>query len=280
MCKRIQGRKTIFTATLFLLLSINNIASGQAQKDNRFEVSQQLEIFNALVKEVEMFYVDSLNMEETVRRGIDAMLEGLDPYSEYIPEKEMERLRIITTGEYGGVGAYITKRPCGVVVTEVFEGMPAAVAGLRAGDRFLSIDTVNVQDEADSRVSELLKGVPNTKLKIKVQRPGEKNPKTFELTRKQVIVNQVVYYGVRNGDVGYIYLRGFTDKSAAEVRAAFEDLKENHQIKSLVLDLRNNGGGLLESAIQIVNMFVPKGKEVVSTKGKLPQLDRTYRTSN
>jgi carboxyl-terminal processing protease len=129
-------------------------------------------------------------------------------------------------------------------------------------------------------VSNLLKGLPNTKLEIKLLRPGEKKPRTVELTRKQIIVNQVTYYGVRNNDVGYIYLRGFTDKSAQEVKAAFEDLRENHNIKSLVLDLRDNGGGILESAVQIVNLFVPKGKEVVSTKGKIPQWDRIYRTSS
>ncbi|MDR1160911.1 MAG: peptidase S41, partial [Tannerellaceae bacterium] len=129
------------------------------------------------------------------------------------------------------------------------------------------------------KISELLKGAPNTKMKIKVQRPGEKKPRTIDLIRKQILVDQVTYYGVRNEDVGYIYLQGFTEKSAQEVKAAFDDLRKNHQIKSLILDLRNNGGGLLESAVQIVNMFVPKGKEVVATRGKIRQWDRIYRTS-
>ncbi len=163
---------------------------------------------------------------------------------------------------------------------EPFEGMPAELAGLKAGDLLLAIDTVNVEKMSSDKVSELLKGVPNTKMKIKFQRTGEKKPRTVELTRKQILVDQVTYYGVRGNDVGYIHLRGFTDKSAQEVKVAFEDLRKNHQIKSLVLDLRNNGGGLLESAVQIVNMFVPKGKEVVSTKGKISQWDRTYRTSS
>lgn len=252
---------------------------GNAQTDNRFEVSRQLDIFNALVKELEMFYVDSLNVEKTVRRGIDAMLEGLDPYTEYIPEQEKDALRILTTGEYGGVGAYIMRRPQGVTITEVFENMPAMTGGLRAGDIIMSIDNVDVLNESSDRVSDMLKGAPNSKLKVRVQRPGEKKPLTIELTRKQVIVNQVVHYGVRDNNVGYIYLRGFTDKSAGEVKAAFEDLKRNRGITSLILDLRSNGGGILESAIQIVNMFVPKGREVVSTKGKTPQWDRIYRTS-
>ncbi|MDR1556084.1 MAG: S41 family peptidase [Tannerellaceae bacterium] len=255
------------------------IATGQAQHDNRFEISKQLEIFNALVKEMEMFYVDSLDIEKTIRRGIDAMLEGLDPYTEYIPEQDMDNLQMITTGEYGGIGAYIRKRPEGVVISEPIEGMPATLAGLRAGDRILAIDTINVEKASADKVSDLLKGVPNSRLKIKIMRPGEKKPRTVELTRKQIQVNQVTYYGVQDKDVGYIYLRGFTDKSAREVKEAFEDLRKNHQIRSLILDLRNNGGGVLEGAVQIVNLFVPRGKEVVSTKGKIPQWDRIYRTS-
>ncbi|MDR1919592.1 MAG: S41 family peptidase [Tannerellaceae bacterium] len=278
MFKLIDSKmKAGFFTLLFLVAPIVN---GQAQNDNRFEVSKQLEIFNALVKEVEMFYVDSIDVEKTFRRGIDAMLSGLDPYTEYIPEQEMGELRMITTGEYGGVGAYISKRTEGVIVTETIEGMPAALAGLMVGDRFLAIDTVNVEKASSGEVSNLLKGLPNTKLKVKILRPGEKKARVIEITRKQILVNQVTYYGVRKQDVGYIYLRGFTDKSAQEVKAAFEDLRKNHQIKSLILDLRNNGGGVLESAVQIVNMFVPKGKEVLSTKGKIPQWDRIYRTTS
>ncbi|BFK04983.1 S41 family peptidase [Parabacteroides goldsteinii] len=254
---------------------------GQAQKDNRFEVSKNLDIFNALVKEVEMFYVDSVDVEKTVRRGINAMLSGLDPYTVYYPEQDMDELKIMTTGEYGGIGSYIRERKeGGVYIIEPFEGMPAALAGLKAGDRILAIDTVDTSNKTSSEVSELLKGVPNTKMVLKIQRPNEKKPREVELVRKQILVDQVTYYGVRGDGVGYIYLKGFTDKSAQEVKNALEDLKKNHQIKSLILDLRNNGGGLLESATQIVGMFVPKGKEVVSTKGKVSQWDRTYRTSN
>ncbi|MDR2809843.1 MAG: S41 family peptidase [Tannerellaceae bacterium] len=279
MCKLINSK--IKTGLFAILFFVAHVTGSQAQNEKRFEISKQLEIFNALVKEMEMFYVDSMDVEEVFRRGIDAMLGGLDPYTEYIPEQEMSKLRMITTGEYGGVGAYIHKRDKeGVVITEPFENMPAALAGLRAGDRILAIDTINVESASSDRVSDLLKGLPNTKLKIKFLRPGEKKPRTVELTRKQILVNQVVYYGVYNNAVGYIYLRGFTDKSAQEVKTALEDLRKNHHIQSLILDLRNNGGGILESAVQIVNLFVPKGKEVVSTKGKIPQWDRIYRTSS
>jgi carboxyl-terminal processing protease len=278
MYKFFDRKRRMYFFTLIFFVA--GISIGQAQHDNRFEVSKQLEIFNALVKEMEMFYVDSLDIEKTIRRGIDAMLEGLDPYTEYIPEQDMGNLQMITTGEYGGIGAYIRKRPEGVVISEPIEGMPATLAGLKAGDRILAIDTVNVEKASTDKVSDLLKGIPNSKLKIKILRPGEKKPRTVELTRKHILVNQVTYYGVRNKDVGYIYLKGFTDRSTIqEVKAAFEDLRKNHHIKSLILDLRNNGGGVLESAVQIVNLFVPKGKEVVSTKGRIPQWDRIYRTS-
>lgn len=280
MYKQFHRKRLI--GSLCLLCLAGSVWPGNAQKDNRFEVSKHLDIFNALVKETEMFYVDSVDVEKSVRRGIDAMLEGLDPYTEYIPEQEMETLKMMTTGEYGGIGSYIRQRNAegGVMIAEPNEGMPAALAGLKAGDLILAVDTVDVTKAANDKVSELLKGVPNTKVTLTIQRPGEKKPRKVEIVRKQIQVKQVTYYGVRNDSVGYIYLKGFTDKSAGEVKAAFEDLKKNHRIKSLILDLRNNGGGVLEGAVQIVGMFVPKGSEVISTKGKIKQWDRTYRTSS
>ena len=252
-----------------------------AQRDNRFEVSKQLEIFNSVLKEVEMFYVDSLDVEKSVRRGIDAMLKGLDPYTEYFPEQDMEELDLITTGEYGGIGSLIRQRDNNgrVMIAEPTEGMPADLAGLKAGDLILKIDTIDVSSAPSARVSSLLKGVPNTKMTLTIQRPGEKKPRKIAITRKQISTPQVTYYGVRGDRVGYIYLKSFTIKSAQEVKEAFLDLKKNHDIQSLILDLRGNGGGVLEGAVQIVSLFVPKGSEVLSTKGKVKQWDRTYRTS-
>ena len=254
---------------------------GWAQQDNRFEVSKNLDIFNSLLKEVEMFYVDSVDVEKSVRRGIDAMLSGLDPYTEYYPEQDMEELNLMTTGEYGGIGALIRQRNNDghVMIAEPIEGMPADLAGLKAGDLILAIDTTDVSRASNERVSELLKGVPNTKMVLTIQRPGEKKTRKVEITRKQIVTPQVTYYGTRNDSVGYIYLKAFTIKSAQEVKEAFLDLKRNHGIKSLILDLRGNGGGVLEGAVQIVGMFVPKGSEVLSTKGKIKQWDRVYRTS-
>ncbi|WP_455634744.1 S41 family peptidase [Parabacteroides sp.] len=267
---------------LFCLLFVaSSVMPGWAQKDNRFEVSKNLDIFNSLLKEVEMFYVDSVDVDKTVQRGIEAMLSGLDPYTEYYPEQNMEELNLMTTGEYGGIGSLIRQRnnEGGVMIAEPTEGMPADLAGLKPGDLILAIDTIDVSKATNSRVSELLKGVPNTKMVLTIQRPGEKKPRKIEITRKQITTPQVTYYGVKNDSIGYIYLKAFTIKSAQEVKEAFLDLKKNHHIKSLVLDLRGNGGGVLEGAVQIVGMFVPKGSEVLSTKGKIKQWDRTYRTS-
>ena len=273
-------RKSILGLVCSLLLSGAVAPVGAQVKDNRFDVSKNLDIFNALVKEVEMFYVDTVDVEKTVRRGINAMLGGLDPYTEYIPEEEMGDFKQMVTGEYGGIGSYIRQRNKngGAMIAEPFEGMPAAEAGLKAGDLILAIDTIDVSKMQSDKVSELLKGVPNSKMTLTIQRPGEKKPRKFEIMRKKVLVDQVTWYGVRNDSVGYIYLKGFTDKSAQEVKDAFIDLKKNHNIKSLVLDLRNNGGGILDGAVQIVGMFTPKGTEVVSTKAKNPAMNRTYRT--
>ena len=273
-------RKSILGLVCSLLLSGAVAPVGAQVKDNRFEVSKNLDIFNALAKEVEMFYVDTVDVEKTVRRGINAMLGGLDPYTEYIPEEEMGDFKQMVTGEYGGIGSYIRQRNKngGAMIAEPFEGMPAAEAGLKAGDLILAIDTIDVSKMQSDKVSELLKGVPNSKMTLTIQRPGEKKPRKFEIMRKKVLVDQVTWYGVRNDSVGYIYLKGFTDKSAQEVKDAFIDLKKNHNIKSLVLDLRNNGGGILDGAVQIVGMFTPKGTEVVSTKAKNPAMNRTYRT--
>lgn len=281
MCTLIRRESIVALFCLCALWGGVRPAQAQNEKDNRFEISKNLDIFNALVKEMEMFYVDTIDVEKTVSRGINAMLAGLDPYTEYVPEQDLDKLRFMSTGEYGGIGSYIRgRREGGVYIIEPFEGMPAALAGLKAGDRILAVDTVDVTNKTSDEVSALLKGVPNTKLVLKVQSPVDKKPRRVELVRKKIVENQVTYYGVRGDSVGYIYLKGFTDKSAQEVKSALEDLKKNHHIKSLILDLRNNGGGILEGAAQIVSLFVPKGKEVVTTRGKESRLNRTYRTPN
>ena len=271
--------RTKLVSIFFLLIVCSGCNSGKAQDEKRFEISKQLDIFNAIVKEVEMFYVDSVEVEKIVKRGIDAMLRSLDPYTEYIPPQRLDNLSFVTTGEYGGIGAWIRLRDEGVMISEPFEGMPAHLAGLQAGDIIMAIDTTDVSTFPSDRVSELLKGAPNTRLTVTVRRPGEANTRKFEIIRKQVSLNPVTHYGVYGNKTGYIYQNGFNEKTAQAVKAAFEDMKQNQQITSLILDLRGNTGGILDAAVHIANLFVPKGREVVSTRGRISQQDRIYRTS-
>lgn len=278
MHNKIKKSGTIILLAASLLGSFNL----PAQKDNRFEVSKQLDIFNAIVKETEMFYVDSFDIEKSVRQGIDAMLGSLDPYTEYFPENEMETLKLITTGgEYGGIGSLIRQRGMkgGVMIDSPYEGLPAATSGLKPGDIILKVDTVDVSEAPSSKVSDLLKGTINTKVKLLIKRPFVDEPMEITVTRKKIVFNTVIYSGIFKDDIGYIYLKQFTDKSGQEVKDAVLDLKKKHNIKSLILDLRGNGGGVLESAVQILGLFVPKGSQVISTKGKIPQWDRVYRTT-
>ncbi len=267
---------------LFFILSLclaTSISHAQLTENEHYEANKQLDIFNSLFKELDMFYVDSINAEKTVRNGIDYMLSKLDPYTVYYTEEEMKDFKFITTGEYAGIGSIISQREGKIIVSDPYEGMPAALAGLQAGDEILEIDGESLKDKTTAQASEKLKGQPNTVVKIKLQRLGEKKPMTVEVMRKRIQLNPVKYYGVLKNNAGYINLSSFTDQSAIEVKSAFEDLKKNHGITSLVLDLRDNPGGLMDDAIQIVNMFVPKGQIVLTTKGKIRQWDRTNRTT-
>ena len=252
---------------------------AQQTEDEHFETSKQLDVFNALIKELNMFYVDTVDTKTTIRNGIDYMLSKLDPYTNYYSEEEMEDFKFMTTGEYGGIGSIITQRNGKIYISDPYEGMPAALAGLQAGDEILEINGEMLAGLTTTQASEKLKGQPNTVVKVKFQRPGEKKPQTISITRKRIQIDPVKYYGVIKDSIGYIYFSNFTDQSVSEVKAAFEDLKNNKHITSLILDLRDNPGGLLNDAIQLVNMFVPKGELVLTTKGKIKQWDRTYRTT-
>lgn len=290
--------KFILSILFLILLSGIKIQAQTTEKadtiknkaqERYFDISKNIEIFNTVFRELDMFYVDSLNVQKTIRSGIDNMLKGLDPYTEYYNEDDMESFNFMTTGEYAGVGAMIVYKDDRIVITEPYGDKPAAKAGLKAGDIILAIDGKDMTkcDKIDGEtygrtlsnyVSSNLKGQPNTTIEVTVERPGEKKPKTFKVTREKIVMDPVAYSGIVKPGVGYINLTTFTDKSAAEVKKSFLDLKKQG-ITSLVFDLRQNGGGVLEDAIQIVNMFVPKGKVVLSTKGKLKQWDRTYRTT-
>lgn len=285
--RRITGSITFVLLFLpFLLLAQG---ADKEKKDRYFEINKNIEIFNAVLKEADLFYVDSLDVNKVVRVGINSMLNSLDPYTEYYNKEDMEVFNTQITGEYAGIGAGIGYKDGRVVITEPFEGKPAAKAGLKVGDVILDIDGLDmttapeVEGEAkgqtlSSYVSSHLKGQPGTAINVKVERPGQKKPLTLKVVREKITMDVVPFYGMMAPNVGYINLNSFTDKSAAEVKNAFADLKKQGA-ESLIFDLRQNGGGVMEEAIQIVNMFVPKGKLVVSTKGKMKQWDRTYRTT-
>ncbi len=273
-------KKILFPILLLTALFAASFAQAQQDSDNKkyFEINQNIEIFNSILKELDLFYVDSLDVNKTVRTGIEAMLESLDPYTNYISEDMMGDFKFMTTGEYAGIGSIISYKDGKVIINEPYENMPAAKAGLKAGDVILSIDGVDMTKSTTSDVSEKLKGQQGSLLLIKVQRPGTKKPLEIKVVRENILVNPVPYYGIIGKSTGYIALNSFTDKSADEVKKAFLELKKQG-ITSLMIDLRDNGGGIMEEAIQIVNMFVPKGKVVLSTKGKVKQWDRTYRTT-
>jgi carboxyl-terminal processing protease len=242
-----------------------------------FEVIKNLDIFYTLFREVNSYYVDETNPEKLITEGINNMLESLDPYTTYIPESDMEDFRFMTTGEYAGIGSLISKRGNHVVIAEPYEGFPAALAGLKAGDKILEIDGKNMVGKSTPDVSDKLKGRANTSLKIKVERPGEKKPINIELERQKISINPVPYYGMVNDQTGIIQLNNFTQDCSREVEKAFLDLRDKQGAKSIVIDLRANPGGLLDEAVKIVNLFVPSGSEVVSTRGKVKQWDKTYK---
>lgn len=263
-----------------MALCVGSTGAVSAGKSDRkdFEISRNLDIFNSLFKELNLFYVDTIDAEKAISNGVNAMLSRLDPYTEYIPEKEKEDFFFSTTGEYAGIGSLIMERDKAVYISEPYEGMPAQLAGLRPGDKIVMIDNDSVAGWRSAAVSERLKGPANTKLKVTVERPGVEGVLTFDIIRKKIQMPAVPYYDVVCDSVGYIYLSSFTDSAADEVKHALQELKRQG-ITSLVLDLRSNGGGILEQAVQIVNLFVPKGVEVLSTRGRNKKMDKIYKTT-
>jgi len=265
---------------LILLVFCVSTYAADVQKVNQrsFRISKNLTIFNSVFRELDMFYVDTLSYDKMVKSSIDNMLEKLDPYTVYMPEEETDDLTFMTTGEYAGIGALIMKKDKVICISEPYEGMPAQRNGLRAGDVILQVDGEDVDDLSVSEVSALLKGTPNTIIKLKLQRPGEKKPIDKEFPREKIQVNPVAYSGMVADKVAYIMLSEFTDRAALELKNALVELEKQHKVESLVLDIRNNGGGLIDEAVKIVGYFVPKGTGVVTTKGKNKDADRTYKT--
>lgn len=259
------------------------------EQDRYFDINKNVNIFNSVLRELDLFYVDTLNVEKSVRTGIDYMLNSLDPYTVYYNEEDMKDFNFMTTGEYAGVGATVGHKDGKIIFADPFEGKPAAKAGIKAGDIILAIDgkdmTTCEEKEGEplartlsTFVSNNLKGQPSTILEITVERFGEKKPLKFKVTREKIVIDPISYYEMLDDKTGYIKLTGFTDKSAMDMKNSFAKLKEQG-MGSLIIDLRENGGGIMEEAVEIVNMFVPKGKLVLSTKGKLKQTDRIHKTT-
>lgn len=279
-------RKTL-AGVLIVLLGMGILSFKE--DDRNFQISKNLDLFNSIFKELDMFYVDTLNPEKVIQNGVEGMLALTDPYTEYYPEEEISSLKEMTTGKYGGIGAAIRyyEAKDRIAVVEPTEGMPAAEAGVKAGDIILSVGgkemtrgTMKPQDFSQ-KVSDALRGEPGTSFILKVMRPL-KNDSTileFKITRKNIRTNPVPYYGMVRDSIGYLALSSFTENCAKDFKKAFIEMKEQGA-RSFILDLRNNGGGSLAEAVDIVNFFVPKGQEIVVTKGKLKQAQGSYKTQN
>ncbi|MBQ6962516.1 MAG: S41 family peptidase [Paludibacteraceae bacterium] len=284
--------KTLFTG---LLLSLSALALAQkpasvSDSDNsNAQLAKYLDVYNSIFKQLSLYYVDTINAKKIISSSIDEALSSLDPYTTYIPDEESSDFKFMTTGQYGGIGALISQHPRSysdslksdydVLISEPYEGLPADKAGLKAGDVIVQIDKTKVKGKTISEVSEMLRGIPGTSLEVIINRGGEKNIKKH-IVREKIAIPAVTYYGVVGDSTAYILLSQFTEKSAEGVRTAINDMKSKHNITSIVLDLRNNPGGLLDQAVEIINLFVPQGKEVLSMRGRAKQLDQVFKTSS
>ncbi len=248
--------------------------------DSYFEVSKNLDIFATLFRELNIYYVDETNPGDLMKKGIDKMLESLDPYTNFIPESEIEDYRYMTTGQYGGIGALIRQQGDYVYISEPYEGFPAQKADLRAGDKILKLNDIDVKGKTTDDISKLLKGQPSTTIKLLVERQGESKPLEKTVNREEIKIKSVSYFGMVNKEIGYIKLTGFTENASGEVKSALIELKKNAELKSVIFDLRGNPGGLLKEAIDIVNIFADKGTEIVSTRGKVKEWDKVHKAVN
>ena len=264
--------KILFLAISLAITSI--ISVGFA--DNYFEISKNLDIFTTLYKELNIFYVDETNAGDLMKKGIDEMLKSLDPYTTYIPESEMEDFKFQTTGQYGGIGAMITKVDDYVVISEPYENFPAQKAGLMAGDKILEINGVSAKGKTTEEVSKALKGQPNTSVTVLVDRPYLETPFEVSFDREKISIPSVTYSEFIQEGIAYIRLRSFTRNCANDLKSAIIELKKEQKLKGLILDLRSNPGGLLNESVDIVNLFVEKGEEVVSTKGRIKSRSKSY----
>lgn len=271
-----KNTRVIIFISGVLLLAFG--ALSLKEDDKRFQISKGLDVFATLFRDVNLFYVDDVQPEKMVQDGIDAMLKKLDPYTVFYPESKIDEFKMMTTGEYAGIGSIIGVKGDYVVIREPYRNSPSNKAGLLPGDLILAIDGENMKGKTVEYVSSRLKGQPGKEVVLKVQRIGEDKPMEKRVLREIVQMPSVPYHGMLNDQTGYIYFTSFTDKSADDVRKAIMELK-NKGAQSLVLDLRGNGGGLLDQAVEIASFFLPRGSLIVSTKGKMKQWDKEYKTT-
>ena len=265
--------------SFILFASMAMSLSAQDVKNHNLEVAKNMEIFNAIYKNLDLMYVDTLNANEVIGTGINAMLRSLDPYTEYYPEEKQKDLKMLMTGKYAGIGALVRyhQKLKRVVIEEPYAGMPAAQVGLKKGDIILQIDDTIMTDKTVTYVSEHLRGDPGTTFVLKIERPSTGKKMTFKITRQSIKMPEITYYGMRPNGIGYINLNTFTGEPAKPMRRAFLDLKKQGATK-LILDLRGNGGGSLPECVDIANMWIPKGVTLVETKGKIRRANTEYKT--
>ncbi|MCG8341098.1 MAG: S41 family peptidase [Cytophagales bacterium] len=269
-----KSKSTLFIVVITLLVAF---AASKKSCNKSFQITQHLEIFANLIKELNTYYVDDIDPASTIKTGIDAILESLDPYTNFITEEELEYYNILTTGEYGGIGAVIGTRNNQNIVLMSYKDFPAHKSGLQIGDEIVKVNGENVVNKPISYISDLLKGAPNTSVQLVVNRYDVAKPIKLELVREKIKLKNVPYFNIIEEDVGYIRLAEFTTSAAAEVKAALKELKERGAEK-LILDLRGNPGGILEEAVKVANLFIEEGLTVVETRGKLASLNSTYKT--
>jgi len=278
--KTFKHIKSRFRALLIVTGSIVAFLALTAFGTRNFEIVKNLDIFASLFRELVINYVEEIDPSELVQTAIDEMLLTLDPYTTFIPESQLEDIQFMTTGTYGGIGALIATRGEYTVIAEIYEGFPAHIAGLKAGDQILEISGTEVKNLSADTVRELLVGPPETTINLLVARPGIAEPISVPVTRKLVTISNVTYAGVLPGDVGYILVSGFTQNAGDEVREAINILRQKTHLNGIIIDLRGNGGGLLNEAVNITNLFVTRNQVVVNTKGRIAERNTSHRTLN